>query len=107
MAPKGSRTGKGNATARAKIPELVMNLCMSLNRDRKKGFIWQHIPVLKRLYNACGVKDERAWDLFYDINLLDPFTTRYFSQFQLIWLHPSRTSSPFRKWWAASISDLG
>jgi hypothetical protein len=107
MAPKGSRKGKGKATARAKMPTSVINRRLSLDRDRIKGFISEHIRGLIRIYNVCGVKDERAWDLFYDIIFLDPVTTRHFSQFQLMWPHRRSRSSPFREWWAAFRSYMG
>jgi len=75
MAPKGSRKGKGKATARAKMPTSVINRRLSLDRDRRKGFILEHIHGVIRIYNVWGVKDERAWDLFCDIIFLDPVTT--------------------------------
>jgi hypothetical protein len=99
MAPKGS--SKGNGKARAKMPTSVINRRLSLDRDRIKGFISVHIRGLIRIYNVFGVKDERAWDLFYDIIFLDPVMTRHFSQFQLIWLHGRSRTSPFWEWWAA------
>src|SRR5882757_6217416 len=107
MAPKGSRKGKGKATARAKMPTSVINRRQSLDRDRIKGFISEHIRGLIRIYNLCGVKDERAWDLLYDIIFLDPVTTRHFSQFQLMWPRRRSRSSPFREWWAAFRSYMG
>jgi len=106
MAPKGSRKGKGKATARAKMPTSIINRRLSLDQDRIKGFISEHIRGLIRIYNVCGVKDERAWDLFYDINFLDPVTTRHFSQFQLMWPHRRSRSSPLREWWAAFRSYM-
>jgi len=105
MAPKGSSKGMGNA--RAKMPTSVTNRRLSLDRDSRKGFISKHIRGLIRIYNVCGVKDERAWDLFYDIIFLDPVTTRHFSQFQLMWPHRRSRSSPFREWWAAFCSYMG
>jgi hypothetical protein len=107
MAPKGSRKGKGKVTARAKMPTSVINRRLSFDRDRIKGFISEHICGLIRIFNVCGVKDERAWDLFYDIIILDPVTTCHFSQFQLMWPHRRRRSSPFREWWAAFRSYMG
>jgi hypothetical protein len=101
MAPKGSRKGKGKATARAKMPTSVINRRLSLDRDCIKGFISEHIRGLIRIYEVCGVKDERAWDLFYDIIFLDPVTTRHFSPLQLMWPHCTSRSSPFWEWWAA------
>jgi len=107
MAPKGSREGKGKATARVKMPTSVINRHLSLDRDRIKGFISEHIRGVIRIYNLCGVKDERAWDLSYDIIFLDPVTTRHFSQFQLMWPHRRSRSSPFREWWAAFRAYMG
>jgi hypothetical protein len=78
-----------------------------LDRDRIKGFISEHIRGLIRIYNVCGVKDERAWDLFYDIIFLDPVTTRHYSQFQLMWPHRSSRSLTFREWWVAFHSYMG
>jgi len=85
MAPKGSSKGKGKA--RAKMPTSVINRRFLCDRDRIKGFISEHTRGLIHIYNACGVKDERAWDLSYDIIFLDPVMTRDFSQFQLMWPH--------------------
>jgi len=105
MAPKGSSKGKGKA--RAKMPTSVINRRLSLDRDGIKGFISEQIGGLIRIYNVRGVKDERAWDLFYDIIFLDPVTTRHFSQFQLMWPHRRSRSSPFREWRAAFRSYMG
>jgi hypothetical protein len=104
MAPKGSSKGKGKA--RTKMLTSVINRRLSLDRDRIKAFISEHIRGLIRIYNVCGVKDERAWDLFYDIIFLDPVTTRHISQFQLIWPHGRSRTSPFREWWAAFCSYM-
>jgi hypothetical protein len=105
MAPKGNSKGKGKA--RAKMPTSVINRCWSLDWDGIKRVISEHIRGLIRLYNVCGVKDERAWHRFYDIIFLDPVMTRHFSQFQLMWPHRRRRSSPFREWWAAFCSYMG
>jgi len=107
MVRKGSSKGKGKATARAKMPTSVKNRRLSLDRDHMKGFISEHIRGLIRIYNVCGVKDERGWDLFYDVIFLNPVTTRQFSQFQLMWPHCRSRSSPFREWWAAFRSYMG
>jgi len=85
----------------------VINRRLSLDRCRIKGFISEHIRGLIRIYNVCGVKDERTWVLVYDIIFLDPVTTRHFSQFQLMWPHRRSRSSPFREWWAAFRSYMG
>jgi hypothetical protein len=95
MAPKGSSKGKGKT--RAKMTTSVTNQRLSLDKDRIKGFISEHILGLIRIYNVCGVQDEMAWDLFYDIIFLDPVTTRHISQFQLMWPHRRSRSSPFRE----------
>jgi len=105
MAPKGSSQGKG--IAGAKMPTLVKNWCLSLDQDRMKGFISQHLSGLIRIYSVCGAKDERAWDLFYDIIFLDPVMTCHFSQFQLMWPHRRSRSSSIWEWWAAFCSDMG
>jgi len=89
------------------MPTSVINRRLSLDRDRIKGFISEHIRGLIRIYNVCGVKDERAWDLFYDIIILDPVMTRHFSQFQLMWPHRRSRSLPFLEWWAAFRSYMG
>jgi hypothetical protein len=99
MAPKGSSAGTGKA--RAKMPTSVINRRLSLDRGHIKGFISEHICRLIRIYNVCAVKDERAWDIFYDIIFHDPVSTRHVSHFQLMWPHRSSRSSPFREWWAA------
>jgi len=84
-----------------------MNRRLSLDPDCIKGFISEHIRAFIRIYNLCGIKDERAWDLFYDIIFLHPITTRHFSQFQLMQPHRRSRSSPFREWWAAFRSYMG
>jgi hypothetical protein len=89
------------------MPTSVINRRLSLNRDRIKGFISEHIRGLIRIYNVCCVKDERAWDLLYNIIFLDPVTTRHFSQFQLMWPHRRSRSSPCGEWWAAFRSYMG
>jgi hypothetical protein len=104
MAPKGSI--KGRRKARAMMPTSVINRRLSLKQDRIMGFISEHIRGLIRIYNDCGVKDERAWDLFYDIIFLDPVTTRHFSQVQLMWPQRRSRSSPCRVWWAAFRSYM-
>jgi len=105
MAPKGCH--RGERKTGAKMPTSVINRRKSLNWDRIKGSISGHIRGLIQIYNVCGVRDERAWDLFYDIIILDPVTTRHFSQFQLLWPVSRFRSSPFREWWAAFRSYMG
>jgi len=90
MAAKGSRKGKGKATARAKLPTSVINQHLSLDWERIKVFIPEHICELLRIYHLSGVMDQMAWDLLYDIFFLDTGTTRQFSHFQLLW--PPRRS---------------
>jgi len=107
MGPKDSGKGKGKATSNAKMPTSVVNRLLSLDRDRIKVFISEHIRGLIRIYNVCGVKDERAWDHFYDIIFLDPVTTCHFSQFQLMLPYHRSRSSPFGEWWAAFRSYIG
>jgi len=107
MAPKGNGKGKGKATARAKMPTSGINQRLSFDRDRIVGSILEHILGLIRIYNVCGVNNERALDLFlYDIIFLDPVTTRHFSQFQLLWPHRRSRNSSFHEWWAAFCSDM-
>jgi len=89
------------------MPTSVINRRLSLDRDGIMGFIPEHICGLIRICNDFGVKDERAWDLFYDVFFLDPVTTRLFSLFQLMWPHRRSRSSPFREWWAAFRSYIG
>jgi len=101
MEPRGSRNDQGKATARSQMPTSVINLHLSLTQDYIKGFISEHICELIQIYNVCGIKDERAWDLFYHMIFLDPVTTRHYSQIPLMWPHSRRKSSPFWEWWAA------
>jgi hypothetical protein len=107
MAPKGSQKGMGKATAMAKIQTLVVNRRLVLDRDRIKQFISEPIRGLIRIHNVYGIKDERAWDLFFDIMFLDPVATGHISQFQLMWPPCRSRSSPFRVWWAALRSHMG
>jgi hypothetical protein len=89
------------------MPTLLINQHLSFDRDRITGFIYEHICGLIRISNVCSVKNERAWDLVYDIIFLDSVMTRHFSQFQLMWPHCWSRSSPFREWWAAFRSYIG
>jgi hypothetical protein len=89
------------------MPTLVINRCLSLDRDRTTEIISEHIRGPIRIFNVCGIKDERACDLFYNIIFLDPVTTRHFSKFQLMFLHHWSRSSPFQEWWAAFRSYTG
>jgi len=89
------------------MPTSVINRRLLLDQDCIKGFISEHIRGLIRIYNVSGVKDERVRHLFYDIIFLDPVTTRYFSQFQLMWPHCRSRSLPFRDWWAAFRLYIG
>jgi hypothetical protein len=107
MAPESNRKGMGRATPRANMPTSVITRHLSLDQDRLDGFISEHIRGHIRIFNICGVKDERAWDLFCDIIYLDPVTTCHFSQFQLMWPHRRSRSSPSQEWWAAFCSYMG
>jgi len=89
------------------MPTLVINRLLSLDQDHIKGFISELIRGLVWIYNVCGVKNEMAWDLFYDIIFLDPVTTHHFSQFQLMRPHRRSRSSPFQAWWATFRSYMG
>jgi hypothetical protein len=95
------------ATARAKMLTSVLNRRLSLDQGRIMGFILQHIHGLIWIYNFCSIRDEKAWDLFYDLIFLDPVKTRHFSQFQLMWPHRRRKSSPFWELWAGFRSYIG
>jgi hypothetical protein len=79
MVPMGSRKGKRKATARAKMPTLVVNQHLSLDWDQIKGFISEYIRGLILVYNVCAIKDERALDLFDNIIFLDAVATHHFS----------------------------
>jgi hypothetical protein len=93
MTPKGSR--KGKRKARGKMPTSVENRRLSLDRDSgTMGLITEHIRGLIRIYNVCGINDERAWDLLYNIIFLDPVTTSHISQFQLMWPHVVLATGP-------------
>jgi hypothetical protein len=105
MAPKGRIKGKGKA--RAKMPTSVMNQRLSLEQNGMKGFILEHICRPIRIYNVCGINDERVWDVLHDIIFLDRVTTGHFSQFQLMWPHCRSRSSHFWYWWAAFPSYMG
>jgi len=107
MLPKHSRKGKWKATARAQMPTLVLNPHLLLDREHQKGYISQHIRGFIWINNVCGVKDERAWDLFYDIIFLHPVMTRHVSQFYLMWPHCRSRSSPILEWLAAFHSYIG
>jgi hypothetical protein len=84
MAPTGGYNAKRKATAGAKMSISIINRCRLLDLDHSKRFILEHSCGLLRIYNVCSVKDERAWDRFYDIIFLDPVMTCHFSQFQLV-----------------------
>jgi len=85
----------------------IINQLLSLDRELIKGFICELICRVIWRYNVCGIKDERAWDLFCDIIFLDPITTRHFSKFKLMWLHRWSRYPPLRMWWAAFHSYMG
>jgi len=105
MEPAGSREGQGKA--RAKMLTSFINRRLWSDWNRITGFISEHIGGLIWIYNICGINDERAWDLFYDIIFPDPVMTRHFSKFQLMWRHHRSRSSPFQEWWAAFCSYMG
>jgi len=89
------------------MPTSGINRSLSLVWDRKKVFMSEPIRGPLWIYNYPGFKEERAWDLFYDIIFLDSVTTHHFSPFQWIWLQCRSRSSPFREWWAAFPSYMG
>ena len=105
IAPNCSR--KGKQMARAKMPTSLIHQCLWLDLDSIKGFVSEYICGLIRIYNVCAIKDERAWDLLFDIIFLDPVITHHLSQCQLMWLHRRSRCSPFREWWAAFRSYMG
>jgi len=107
MPPKGSHKGKGKATAKAKMPTLVINRRLSLDRELINRFITRLVCGLVQIYNVCGIKDERAWDVFYDIIFIDPLTTCHFSTFQLVWPQRRSRSTSFPEWWAAFRKYMG
>jgi len=89
------------------MPTSVINRRLSLNLVNIQGFILEQIHGLIRIYNVCGVKDERALDLFYNVIILDPVTTPHISQFPVMWPHSRSRSSAFWEWWAAFHSYMG
>ena len=107
LAPKGSGKGQGNANARVNMPTSVTYQCLSLNQAYMKGFILELICGLIWIYNVSGLKDERAWNIIYDIIFVNLVTTCYFSEFQLLWQHCRSRCSPFREWWVAFRSYIG
>jgi hypothetical protein len=107
MEPMSSHEGEEKGTASAHLPTWVINRLLSLDRDHIKGFNSEPICRLVRISNVCGIQDEWAWNLFYDIICLDPVTTRQVTKLQLIWLHRRSRSSPFCEWWAAFFSFMG
>jgi hypothetical protein len=78
MTPKGSHKGMGKATARAIMPTSGTNQRRFLDQECIKGLISEQICGLIQIYNLCGVKDGRAWDIFSDIIFLDPVATFHF-----------------------------
>jgi hypothetical protein len=97
MAPKGSGKGMGKATARAAMPTSVTNRCLSSAWGNIQGFIAEQICALILMYTVYGVKDEMAWDLFYDMIFLDLVRIRHISQDQKPWQHCRSRFSPFRE----------
>jgi len=107
MAPKGRCKAKWKPTASAKMPTSVLNRRLSFDRDHTRELISEQIRGLIQIYNVCGVKDEMAWDLFYDICSVEPVTTCHFSHFQLMWPHSRSRCSPFLERWGASCTYMG
>jgi len=89
------------------MPTSVINWRLWLDQDHKKELILKHIHGLIRTYKVCGIKDEREWEHFYDIIILDPVMTRHFSPFQLMWPHLRSGCWPFQELWAAFRSYMG
>jgi hypothetical protein len=107
MALTGSSNGEGKATARSKMPTLVINQCLSLYRDYINEYISENISGWIWMYNVCGISDNMALDLVYDIICPHPVASRHFSQFQLRWPHQTSSSIPFREGCAAFRSYMG
>jgi hypothetical protein len=107
MATKVSHKGKGKVTASAKLTTSGINRCQFLDRDCTNGFILELIVGLIWMYKVCGLKDERAWDLFCYMIILDPVTTGHFSQFQLMYPQHRSRCSPFWEWWAVFPTYMG
>ena len=78
----GSHQEQRKATARAEMPTSLIHRRLLMEQNRIQRFISEDIRGLMRIYDVCGVKDERAWDLSYDIIILDPVTTRQVAQFK-------------------------
>jgi len=89
------------------MPTSVINQRFSMDRDHLQQFVLELIRCVILIYNFCGVKVQRAWDLFYDIIFLDLVTTRHISQFQLMWPHRRSKTSPLLEWWAAFHTYMG
>jgi len=104
--PEGSPKEQGQETTTEKMTTSIINRCLSLDLDCVKGLILEHICGVIRIFNVCGVKDESAWDVFYDIIFVDPVTTRHLSQFPPMWPDRSSSSSLFREWGAAVHSYM-
>jgi len=107
MAANSSHKANGKAIVTAKMPTSVINRSRWFDWDRIKWFISELIRGLILIFNVSGVKDERAWDLFYDIICFDPVTTRHCSRFRPKWPHHMSTWSRFREWWAPFRSYMG
>jgi len=82
---KGQLERKGNS--RAKMRTTDMNRPLWLDRDRIQWFISEHIHGLIYIYIVCSIKHDSAWDLCYDVIILDPVTTHHISQFHPLWPH--------------------
>jgi len=88
----------------AKMPTSVIMRWLLLDWDRIQGILSAQICRLIEILNTCGITNESAWDLFYEIVFPDPVTPRHYPQSQLMWLDWRSRCSPFREWWAAFIS---
>ena len=80
MAPKSS--SKEKEKAKAKMPTSVINRRPLLVWDCIKGFMSECICVLILICYVCGLLVEYAWDIIYDIIILDSVKTRHLSEFQ-------------------------
>jgi len=78
-----------------------------MDRDISNGLCSEYLRGLIRVYNLCGIKQERAWDLLYDVIFLDPVMTRNCSQIQPGWQTSRSRCSPSREWCVAFPSYMG
>ena len=98
------RKAKGNCYGT--MPTAVINRCLLLDCDHIVGIILEHVRGFIQINKVCSFKDQYAWDLFYDIIILDPVTTHHVSHFRLMWQHRRSSRLPVWEWWAAFHSYM-